>query len=68
MGNDCIDPLNRIADDNKTDRVVKQLDEAFSTVGFVYLTNHGIQQATVKLFDPPLPRKMSSIFFDLETD
>ncbi|XP_057376644.1 uncharacterized protein LOC130697868 [Daphnia carinata] len=29
------------------DRVVKQLDEAFSTVGFVYLTNHGIQQTTI---------------------
>jgi isopenicillin N synthase-like dioxygenase len=28
--------------------IVKQLDEAFSTVGFVYLTNHGIDQTTVK--------------------
>ncbi|XP_032790040.2 UPF0676 protein C1494.01 isoform X2 [Daphnia magna] len=50
-------------DDNKTDRVVKQLDEAFSTVGFVYLTNHGIQQATI---DSVL--KASKHFFQLPDD
>jgi isopenicillin N synthase-like dioxygenase len=29
---------------------VKQLDDAFSTVGFVYLINHGIDQTKVKYF------------------
>jgi isopenicillin N synthase-like dioxygenase len=30
------------------DRVAKELDSAFSTVGFVYLKNHGIEQQKVK--------------------
>jgi len=29
------------------ERVVKELDDAFSTVGFVYLKNHGIERQLV---------------------
>ncbi|XP_046448257.1 2-oxoglutarate-dependent dioxygenase htyE-like [Daphnia pulex] len=43
--------------------IVKQLDEAFSTVGFVYLTNHGIDQTII---DKVL--KASKHFFLLPDD
>lgn len=33
--------------DEKVQAVAKQIHEAFSTVGFVYLKNHGITQDTV---------------------
>ena len=35
---------------NNSNLIVKQLDDAFSTVGFVYLINHGIDQTKVKYF------------------
>lgn len=33
--------------DNKVQAIARQIHQAFSTVGFVYLKNHGITQATV---------------------
>ena len=32
------------------DRVAKELHSAFSTVGFVYLKNHGIEQLKVNIY------------------
>jgi hypothetical protein len=34
------------------DRVSRELDSAFSTVGFVYLKNHGVNQQLVSCQDP----------------
>jgi len=32
------------------DRVSKELDKAFATVGFVYLKNHGVRRESVGFF------------------
>jgi isopenicillin N synthase-like dioxygenase len=34
------------------DRVSRELDSAFSTVGFVYLKNHGVNQQLVSCQEP----------------
>jgi len=38
-----------VAKKSTVDRIVKELDSAFSTVGFVYLKNHGIEQEAVNI-------------------
>ncbi len=39
--------LNILWADLQKDRITNELDKAFSTVGFVYLKNHGIDQEKV---------------------
>lgn len=36
-------------DEPKVKELAKQMFDAFSTVGFVYITNHGMNQETVRL-------------------
>lgn len=43
--------LPELGADRSPGDVVQQLDEAFSTVGFVYLKNHGVDQSKVYKFD-----------------
>lgn len=46
----CLIGLHHLAipRDDTVDRIANELDSAFSTVGFVYLRNHGIEQKTVQ--------------------
>ena len=43
-----VDHETTSASDERVQAIARQIHEAFSTVGFVYLKNHGITQAKVR--------------------
>lgn len=46
---DTAEDFDKINEKGRLDEIVKELHNAFSTVGFVYLKNHGIDQKLVTL-------------------
>ena len=59
MGLNCQNPPS--LDDESVKLLADQIHTAFSTIGFVYLTNHGISDAevSVTVYDPLINYRLS---------